>query len=225
MSRTVEPDRRPAAAKTHAGSSATPARKVVDPEIGARAAPDDALETSRLLLELVHVIYATRAAEAETAAGTDERPDGPARDGVHVERLHASGEARVAPPRNELPAHRDAPSTHAIRAAVHVHQHGGRTIGQLAEGLGISYGWASRVVTELETGGLVDRHVDPSDRRVVHVLLTPEAADMVERTYRWRGEAVQRALAGLSSAQRDGVRAFLRSVTEELARTGREHQG
>jgi len=142
-----------------------------------------------------------------------------------VASVHGSGRCRTAPPSNAGPAPGEAPSTHAIRAAIHVHQHGSRTIGQLAEGLGISYGWASRVVTELEAGGLVERHVDPADRRVVRVSLTPEASAMVERTYRWRGEAVQRALDGLDPVQRDGVRAFLRRVTEELARTGREHQG
>jgi hypothetical protein len=40
---------------------------------------------------------------------------------------------------------------------------------------------------------------------------------MVERTYRWRGEAVERALAGLGRNERRVVAAFLRRVTQELA--------
>jgi DNA-binding MarR family transcriptional regulator len=194
----------------------------VDPDQSRPAAspPGDALETSRLLLELVHVIYATRAAEADTAAG-GEGPAGAGPDD-RLAPIHGSAPSRGSTPRRGSSAARAAPSTHAIRAAVHVHQHGDRTIGELADGLGISYGWASRVVRELESEGLVERRVDPSDRRVVHVSLTPEASAMVERTYRWRGEAVQRALAGLSLGQREGVRAFLRSVTEELARSGQD---
>jgi DNA-binding MarR family transcriptional regulator len=166
------------------------------------ALSDDAFEASRLLLELVHVAYATRAAEAETAAAA-RAPRG---TGV-------SAAGRVL---------RSAPSTHAIRAAIHVYQHGERTIGELAEGLGISYGWASRVVSELEATGMVERRVDPVDRRVVHVSLTSDAAEMVERTYRWRGEAVDQALAGLDAHDREVVRTFLRRVTEELARAGQE---
>ncbi len=154
---------------------------------------DDAFEASQLLLELIHVAYATRAAEAETAAAGEPGPAG------HV---------------------RSAPSTHAIRAAIHVYQHGERTIGELAAGLGISYGWASRVVSELESTGLLERRVDPSDRRIVRVSLTAEAMDMVVRTYRWRGEAVERALTGLDANGRRAVTDFLRRVTVELGRAG-----
>jgi DNA-binding MarR family transcriptional regulator len=155
---------------------------------------DDAFEASRLLLELVHVAYATRAAET-AAAGV----------GTGLDPAHA----------------RRAPSTHAIRAAIHVYQHGERTIGELAEGLGISYGWASRVVTELEATGMLERRADPQDRRIVRVSLTAEATAMVERTYRWRGEAVERALAGMDAEDRLAVTTFLRRVTEELVRAGR----
>jgi DNA-binding MarR family transcriptional regulator len=185
----------------------------------------DTLETSRLLVELVHAVYATRAAEAETAAGAGGDDRSSTGVGVATGSPHGSERARSAPSTSGEPTRREAPSTHAIRAAFHVYQHGQRTIGQLADGLGISYGWASRVVSELEAGGLVERHVDPADRRVVHVLLTSEALAMVERTYRWRAEAIQRALDGLSSEQREGVRAFLRRATEELARAGHEPPG
>jgi DNA-binding MarR family transcriptional regulator len=163
------------------------------PPIAGDRLPDDALDTSKLLLELIHVAYATRGADAATrsspgAAGADVRP---------------------------------AASPHAIRAAIHVYQHGERTIGQLAEGLGISYGWASRVVSELEESGMVRRSVDPLDRRVVRVSLTPEAMAMVEGAYRWRGDAVARALATLDDHGRRAVRTFLRRAIDELTEAGR----
>lgn len=153
----------------------------------------DAFDISRLLLELIHVSYATRSA-----------------DGVEAE----AG--------SNMDARRPPASTHAIRAAIHVYQHGERTIGELAGGLGISYGWASRVVTELEASGMVERLADPSDRRVVRVRLTPTANATVERAYRWRGDAVERALATLDEDGRRAVIRFLESVTRELAEAGRE---
>lgn len=155
---------------------------------------DDAFEASRLLLELIHVTYASRG-----TGPTD------------------------AYPAEAVPAHgRPAPSTHAIRAAIHVYQHGERTVGELAAGLGISYGWASRVISELEDAGMVVRQTSETDRRVVRVTLTPEAIAMVENAYRWRGEAVERALASLDADGRRTVTAFLRRVVDELATAGRE---
>lgn len=162
------------------------------PRKGAPALSDDAFEASRLLLELIHVAYATRG-----SSPTDGYPPG-------------SDPAHAGP----------APSTHAVRAAIHVYQHGDRTVGELATGLGISYGWASRVISELETAGTVVRRPDPSDRRIVRVSLAPEAIAMVESAYRWRGEAVERALASLDADGRDAVTTFLRKVIDELVEAG-----
>src|SRR5512146_3344964 len=76
-------------------------------------------------------------------------------------------------------------SAHAVRAAIFIHQNGERSIGQLAAGLGISYGWASRVVDELEAAHYVIRERDPRDHRIVRIRLDPRAAHTVERAYRW----------------------------------------
>ena len=171
-----------------------PAPPVAGP--GPEPLSEDAFETSRLLLELIHASHATRDADA-----------GPAGPG------HDRRGSRCA-----------APSTHAIRAAIHVYQHGERTIGELAAGMGISYGWASRVVSELEASGTVARRADPDDRRVVHVALTPESVAMVESAYRWRGDAVERALAALDADGRRAVMTFLRRVTAELDTAGRERR-
>ena len=157
---------------------------------------DDAFEASRLLLELIHVIYATRG-----STPTDGFPLGP-------DQAHA----------------RQPPSTHAIRAAIHVYQNGDRTVGQLAAGLGISYGWASRVIRELEAAGMLVRRTDEADRRVVRVSLAPQAIAIVESAYRWRGEAVERALAVLDADGRRAVTTFLRQVIDELAAAGQERR-
>jgi DNA-binding MarR family transcriptional regulator len=101
---------------------------------------------------------------------------------------------------------------------MHIGRHGSRTIGEIADGLGISIGWASRVVSELEASGMVVRGSDPGDRRVVRISLSEEATDVVERAYLWRAEAIDRALAPLDPAGRAAVRTFLRHAVDELPR-------
>jgi DNA-binding MarR family transcriptional regulator len=104
----------------------------------------------------------------------------------------------------------------AIRAAIELHQRGELTMGQLAEGMGISKGWASRVVEELETAAIVERAGDPADRRVVRVRLAASAREAVGVAYRWRMEPIERALAGLDPVQRRAVRTFLARLIDEL---------
>jgi DNA-binding MarR family transcriptional regulator len=157
---------------------------------------NEALETSRLLVEFLHAAYATRhqdEAAADPSAGTPVT--------AQVDR-HSRVPASV--------------SGHAVRAAIHVYQHGERTVGQIASGLGISYGWASRVVEELEKVGYVTRERDSADRRVVRVRLNPDATEEVERAYHWRGREVDEAMRPLSESERAAVRLFLRRVTELL---------
>jgi MarR family transcriptional regulator, organic hydroperoxide resistance regulator len=165
---------------------------------------DTALETSRLLVEFLHAAYATRHSEADRAGDADGRMPGAGVPG----RAHGTSV--------------DV-STHAVRAAIHVYQHGDRTVGQVASGLGISYGWASRVVEELESNGYLIRERDADDRRIVRVRLNPEKLDEVERAYEWRGRAVEEALEPLSESEQEAVRVFLRRVTE-LLRVGATEQ-
>jgi DNA-binding MarR family transcriptional regulator len=153
---------------------------------------DEALETSRLLVAFLHAAYATRRTDTNQAGGAAD----PA--------ASTTGSPAL--------------SNHAVRAAIHIYQHGERTIGQLASGLGISYGWASRVVEELETVGYIIRERDADDRRVVRVRLDPEKVKDVERAYEWHGRAVEEALEPLSDPEREAVRLFLQRVTELLRR-------
>jgi len=166
------------------------------PSPAASAGPqlsDETLETSRLLVELLHAAYAIRRANIDSS-----KPD--------ADRI---GDAAGGTPLVPI-------SEHAVRAAIHVYQYGDRTVGQIAGGLGISYGWASRVVEELEAARYVSRTRDPDDRRVVHVRLDPAARERVEAAYHWHGEAVEAALAPLSRAEQAAVRGFLRRLTEQL---------
>ncbi len=160
---------------------------------------DEALETSKLLVEFLHATYATRHQGLDGAEGA-----GP-------------GEAASASASGE--SGRPTMSAHAVRTAIHVYQHGERTVGQLASGLGISYGWASRVVDELEAAHYVIRERDTADRRIVRVRLDRAAMDEVERAYAWRGEAVWHALEPLSESERAAVRLFLRRVSDLMRKS------
>jgi DNA-binding MarR family transcriptional regulator len=164
----------------------------VDDRIGENGsvgvANDEVRTTARLVVDLLHAAAA--------------RPSGP---GAAPGSVH------------EPDAGRPPISPHAIRAAVYVYEQGRTTIGGLAGGIGVSVGWASRIVEELEERGYVVRDRDPDDRRVVWVRLSPDAIADVEGTYRWRDDAVERALVGLSPGERASVRRFLGALAEALA--------
>ena len=187
---------------------------VSGPGGGVKAPADpgrDALEISRLLVEVLQVGHMARRGSpegAEVPAGlaghfaagavagmgaADGSPHGAAGDGT--------GDARTSA---------GPIASHVIRAAIHIYGNGPQTIGQLASGIGVSQGWASRIVDEMERAGYVGRERDPEDRRVVRVSLVPAAVERVERVYRWRGDAVEAVLEGLSEGDRGVVIAFLR---------------
>jgi DNA-binding MarR family transcriptional regulator len=189
---------------------------------------DETLETGKLLVELLHATYATRRqrleaeADAEAAIGIEAASGGQAsarRAGAASAGAPsgtAAGVRTPSQPASEGVTSRTPMSAHAVRAAIHVYQHGERTVGQISSGLGISYGWASRVVEELEAAGYVVRERDEHDRRIVHVRLDPTALAEVEREYARRGVAVERALEPFSETERATIRLFLRRVTDSL---------
>ena len=75
---------------------------------------------------------------------------------------------------------------------------------------------ASRVVEELELAGYLERERRLDDRRVVKIRLRPASIAEVERAYRWRGDAVEAALAPFDDAERAVIQHFLRRVVDEL---------
>lgn len=149
---------------------------------------DEVRGTARLLVDIVHAM-------AAPAPGAERRSGS----------LHGAGGQGVRL------------SPQAIRAAVSIYEHGRLSVGGLASGIGVSVGWASRIVEELEASSYVVRERDPDDRRVVWVRLSPDAIADVEGAYRWRDDAVERALRGLEPTERAAVRTFLASLVDELA--------
>lgn len=150
---------------------------------------DEVLETSRLVLELIHAGYAL---------------EGPARAGLSTSpTTHAAG-ARV--------------SRQAIRASIELYQRGELTMGAIASALQMSPGWATRVVDELVAAGYAVRTVDPRDRRVVRVSLSQSAAYEAATAYRWRADLIDEALGAMGPDARSAVRTFLSRLVERLAR-------
>ncbi len=159
--------------------------------------------------------------------------DAPSLDGLEASRLvleliHAAYPSREPSATTSLPAHSmDGPplSRGAIRASIQLFGRSGMTVSELAASLRMSVGWASRVVDELVRAGLAERTTDPMDRRVVHVALTRLAADFVGSAYRWRGEAIDRALEGLDAEGRSAVLRFRARAVEELQPGDRDAPG
>ncbi len=160
----------------------------------------DALEISRLLVEVLQVGHAGRRTGIDHEAAAAAAIQGSMAAG-------RAGEAAATAAASPL-------ASHVIRAAIYVYAHGPQTIGQLATGLGVSQGWASRVVDEMEQAGYLQRTRDEADRRVVRVSLTEMAVSRVEAAYRWRGDAVEAALEGMPQEDRTAVAAFLRRFVE-----------
>ena len=90
------------------------------------------------------------------------------------------------------------------RVLGHLYQHGPMTMGQLADGLGISYSTATECVAGLEAQGNVIRDRSEIDRRQVMVSLTPEAETIASLVYSQRKTVVEEVLRQLSRSQARG---------------------
>jgi DNA-binding MarR family transcriptional regulator len=85
-------------------------------------------------------------------------------------------------------------------------------LGDLAVRLGVLPASVSRTVATLETAALVERAVDPEDRRSSFVSATPEGARLVTERRAERGEHLARRLGPLTAEQQD----ILSSVVDAI---------
>lgn len=103
------------------------------------------------------------------------------------------------------------PQLHALR---HIWLHERILIGKMAEGMDISFPSATNMVKRLEEKGLVQRHINPDDRREVNVLLTPDGCDLISRIEQERvrrlTDVLQRMDAAEQSGLLNGLRQFVR---------------
>jgi DNA-binding MarR family transcriptional regulator len=105
-----------------------------------------------------------------------------------------------------------------VRALLYLVQHGGTetTVGSLADGLGVSLGWASRVADELVSIGFLTRTRDSRDRRIVQLHLSEGAKEAGNQLWVAREGAVTTALNEVSPSERQAIVRFLRRFIVEL---------
>ena len=86
---------------------------------------------------------------------------------------------------------------------------GPRSVGQLAEELEVSPPAATQLVDRLEEHGMVERHHDTADRRVVLVDYVPGMHEVARRIVESRRGPLERAMSGLTD---DEALAFVKGV-------------
>jgi DNA-binding MarR family transcriptional regulator len=69
-----------------------------------------------------------------------------------------------------------------LAALATVDRHGAMTLGELADHERVRPPTMTRIVAGLEEGGLLRRAIDPSDRRVARMTLTPEGERLLARS-------------------------------------------
>ena len=91
---------------------------------------------------------------------------------------------------------------------------GERTVGDIADLLGINQSNATRHSDRLQRLGLVSRRRSTSDGRVVRVALTDAGRELVDTVLRQRRDDVRRVLERLDDAPADAALAALRAFNE-----------
>ena len=98
----------------------------------------------------------------------------------------------------------------------HVADSGPIRLNVLAERTGVTCSTASRCVDALHGQGLVERLVDPDDRRALNLLPTPAGTELVRRRREELGRELTRGLAALPATDADVLVAALRRLTDAL---------
>lgn len=102
-----------------------------------------------------------------------------------------------------------------LQALRYLHTHRRVTVGDLAEGLNISYPSATNMVHRLEKKALIRRVANPRDRRQVGLTLTDAGREIIQRVDHERRQRFATVLAHMGQAERhafiNGLSAFIRA--------------
>jgi DNA-binding MarR family transcriptional regulator len=98
-------------------------------------------------------------------------------------------------------------------------------VSQLAERIDLDISTASRKVAELEAAGLVERTLDPADRRAAVISPTPLADDLVARMRKARDRAFGHMLAEWDPADRARLADLLERLVADMHRVGVRDDG
>jgi len=159
---------------------------------------------------------------APCAAVTGLPPDSPAHDLqealARVVRLLVFGHYDPQSPLAELPIAQ-------LRCLHVISRHEGQKMQELADTLAVKLSTLSQIVERLVQRGMVERHPDPSDRRVVRLRLTGVAQNALAAAGRARQARLLAASEALTDEERAQVVAGLRLLggAAEKSQPGERH--
>ena len=87
---------------------------------------------------------------------------------------------------------------------------------ELGERLDITPGGVTRIITGLEEKGLVERRIDPEDRRGINVILTPEGERIVENIRKASMELHAEIIEKIDPAGRGSVIEAMEQLIEAI---------
>lgn len=89
----------------------------------------------------------------------------------------------------------------------------GKTAKQLAELLFLDGSTVTGILDRVEQKGLIEKHMDPRDRRAIRVTLTPAGRALEQPLTQAIIEANQKALTGLDSDQSESLKTLLHKLS------------
>lgn len=105
-----------------------------------------------------------------------------------------------------------------MQAMRYIWLHRNATVGEVAEGLDISYPSATNMLNRLVRKGLVTRHGNPADRRFVEVQITEKGERLTREMEEERTARLKQVLDQMTPDDRqaliDGLRAFIVTAVE-----------
>ena len=94
---------------------------------------------------------------------------------------------------------------------------GRMTMSRLSTDIALTTGGVTRLVDRMVEAGLVERQACPSDRRVIHVILTPEGRDTLNRAIATHIEGIDRHLiAHLDDKDRAALATALTKILDAV---------
>jgi DNA-binding MarR family transcriptional regulator len=101
-------------------------------------------------------------------------------------------------------------------------RNGTSTVAEMARGLGLDAGSTTRLLDRLEAKGLCVRERSSEDRRVVHLKLTAEGAEVAKVVPVALCQVHNTALSDFNAEELEQFKSFLRRVRANLAGMGEE---
>jgi DNA-binding MarR family transcriptional regulator len=105
-----------------------------------------------------------------------------------------------------------------MKALAYMYHRGRCTVGEIAEGLFLAMPTVSELIDKLVERGLVERGVNPADRRQVHVWLNEEGIAIGREMRDWRRAHYRMAFEELSEAEGSALVHGLRALLAAMAK-------